>query len=225
MKKTIEISVPEGWHDVSLKQYLELMHELENYKDDEEASAAILLWKLCGVDGECLQTLPQETFMRLKGALSEFINKTECPLQRIIEVGGKYYGFETDLSRMAYGAYADITRWDVISIDKNWSSIMDILYRPVTNRKGELYNIEPYTGKPAGVDWSAVGMDVHFGTLFFFVNLSMDLAKDTQNSLMEMVGMGTDYPQTSLVSGEPMEQSLNLQVEMLRKLMRLHNNL
>lgn len=225
MKKTMEILLPESWADITLKTYLELITELKNYEGDEEASGAILLWKLCGIDGETLQGLSRDTFQKLRESLMSFLNRTEGPLQRIVDVNGNQYGFEPNLSQMSYGAYADITRWDTLTIDSNWPQIMDILYRPVTKQKGELYETEVYVGKPSGVDWMSVGMDVHFGALFFFVNLSMDLVKNTQNYLMEMAGMEACSHTTSHESGEPMEQLLNSQVEMLRKLIPSLGNL
>ena len=35
MKQTISIQVPDKWNDISLKKYLALQSDLENYKDDE----------------------------------------------------------------------------------------------------------------------------------------------------------------------------------------------
>ena len=225
MKKTIQITLPESWADVTLKGYLELQKELENYSDDEEAVAAVLLWKLCGIDGDTLKSIPRKTVMELRSGLSKFLNSMECPLQRIIEIDGVRYGFEPNLSRMSYGAYADITQSDKIGIDENWSKTMSILYRPITNQKGELYNIEPYTGEGNSINWESIGMDVHLGVLFFFLHLSLDLVSATQNSLMGTEAVAVNWDLTSLKSGKLMEQLLNLQMGTLRRLIQSHENL
>jgi hypothetical protein len=55
MRTTLTIEVPTTWGDVKLKQYLALMADLENYKDDEEAQTALMLLHLCGIQPEYLK--------------------------------------------------------------------------------------------------------------------------------------------------------------------------
>ena len=50
MKTEITLKVPTSYSDISLKQYLALQKEMENYKDDEEAVTAVMLYHLCGLD-------------------------------------------------------------------------------------------------------------------------------------------------------------------------------
>jgi hypothetical protein len=63
---------------------------------------------------------------------------------------------------------------------------MSILYRPVTNKIGKLYDIETYKGVIDGEKFMNVSMDVHFGSLFFFVHLLTDLRNSTLKSLTQM---------------------------------------
>jgi hypothetical protein len=138
-------------------------------------------------------------------------------LQRFVTIEGVEYGFEPNLSTMAYGAYADISRYDTISIDKNWAKIMSILYRPVTKKdKHGLYTIQQYDAKLDEKKWLDVTMDIHFGSLFFFLYLQMDLMKDTLNSLTE-----TEAPHSikSILaeSGELIQQYSNLLKETSKK--------
>lgn len=144
MKKSIQITIPQSWADITLGKWLELRSELENYKGDEEASFALLLLHLCGLEPNDIRGIPQATLAGIKGELGGFIGNQNLPLQRVISVGGDLLGFEPDLSRMSYGAYADITRWDTLTIDRNWEKVMSILYRPITSRKGDYYTIAPY---------------------------------------------------------------------------------
>jgi hypothetical protein len=80
---------------------------------------------------------------------------------------------------MAYGAYVDITKYETIEINKQWAEIMSILYRPVTSKKGKLYDIKPYDGEIDAEKFLNVGMDVHFGAIFFFKTLLKDLLNFT----------------------------------------------
>jgi hypothetical protein len=95
------------------------------------------------------------------------------------------YGFEPNLSQMSYGAYVDISKYETLVIDDKWAEIMSILYRPVIKKQGKLYDIESYKGEIHKEKFLNIGMDIHFGALFFFNNLLVDLLKDTQKSLMQ----------------------------------------
>jgi hypothetical protein len=182
MIKEIEINVPTDWSGISLKKYLDLQTDLEAYKDDELAITAAMLYHLCGLDPKYLNAIPVETYSEIKDTLSLFTDKIDVPLQRIVTIDGIEYGFEPNLSKMAYGAYVDISKYQNLQIDKNWPHIMSILYRPVKHKKGEMYSIETYTGIDNSDKFINIGMDIHFGALFFLLNLSMDLLNSTLNS-------------------------------------------
>jgi hypothetical protein len=186
MQKEINIKVPTSYADITLKNYLALQKEMENYKDNEEAVTAVMLYHLCGLDPIYLKGIAVEDYTVIKNELGTFIGNVELDLQKIIEIDGVEYGFEPNLSNMSYGAYSDITKYQQIQIDDNWANIMSILYRPVTKKVKDMYTIEAYSGELNGEKFLNVGMDVHFGTLFFLLNLSTDLLKDILNSSMEM---------------------------------------
>lgn len=185
MKKEIEIKVPTGWSAVNLTTYLKLQKDLEVYKDEEGAVNAVLFHHLCGLPVELISKLDIDTYSKIKTDLAGFMNSTEHELQRIITIDGIEYGFEPNLSQMSYGAYVDISKYETLNIDDKWSDIMSILYRPVVKKQGKLYDIQSYTGNIDGEKFTHLGMDIHFGTLFFFKSLLEDLLKDIQKSLMQ----------------------------------------
>ena len=186
MKQEVKIEVPNDWSAVTLKQYLSLKKDMDAYEGDEEALTACLFHHLCKFPIQYIQQLDIDTYIAIKSNLVSFFNKADLPLKRIIEIDGVEYGFEPDLSRMPYGAYVDISKYQSIAIDKQWAEIMSILYRPVIKQSGQLYDIAQYEGKIDGDKFMSVGMDVHFGALFFFVTLLKDLQKDTLKSLTDM---------------------------------------
>lgn len=201
MKQKLTITVPRDYSAITLKQYLEFQEELQNYKDDEEALETILLHYICGVPAEYVSKIDSETFSNIRRDLSSFMNNTDYPLQRFITIDGVEYGFEPNLSKMSYGAYLDIAKYDTITIDKNWGKVMDILYRPVTNKTGALYEIRSYDGNINEDKWMSVGMHIHFGTLFFFSGLLNDLVSFTQKSLMEEEGISPHIKSILLRNG------------------------
>ncbi len=186
MKKEIDIIVPQNWSAVTLENYLKLQKDLVAYGDDEVAYIATLLYHLCGVEPHMIPQLPTQVLNSIKTDLRGFMGDANYPLQSIITIDNKQYGFEPNLSTMAYGAYLDITKYENITIDKNWNKIMSILYRPVTKKVGKLYQIEDYDSKKTQPElFDKVGMDVHFGSLFFFLHTLTDLVNSTLNSLKE----------------------------------------
>ena len=187
MIKEIEISIPQGYEDITLRKYLALQKELKNYEDNEEAQAAVLVTYLCGIDSDDLIGLGRRDYVNISAEISNWIGNTTYPLQQFIWIDGVEYGLEPNLSNMSYGAYADITQYDTITIDDNWAKIMSILYRPVTKKVRDTYEIERYTGRIDSDKFLDVSMDKHFGTLFFFVHLSTDLVKSILNSTKEAV--------------------------------------
>lgn len=187
----VELTVPTSWETITLKKYLAYLKDAENYKDDEEAITAVTLMHFCGIQPDWISKISINDLALLKSKLNQFIGNQECELQRKIYVDGQAYGFEPNLSTMSYGAYLDITKYDTFSIDENWAKIMNILYRPIIMEKAGMYTIKPYDGKDNHEKFLDLGMDIHFGALFFFINLSMDLLKDTLNYSMEM-----DIPQS-----------------------------
>ena len=169
MKKTIEITVPNDWSAVSLKQYIRLQEDLKVYEDTPEAYEPTLMYHICGLTPEILSSLTSETLNSIREEISGFMGKSEeYPLQRIVKIGDVEYGFEPNLSEMAYGAYLDLSNHDSIQLDETWPDIMSILYRPIISKKGALYEIEKYNGvNPWDSEkWLSVGMDIHFGGFF-----------------------------------------------------------
>lgn len=208
MVQELTINIPQSYEDITLKRWLALQTEMENYKDDEEAVTAVIFYHLCGLDPTQLKGLSLEDYTNIKKDIEDFIGKTELPLQKFVTIDGVEYGFEPNLSQMTYGAYVDITKFETFTIDKNWQKIMNILYRPIERKKGDMYSIKPYVPNDDDGKWLEVGMHVHFGALFFFVHLSTDLLSSILKSTMEME-LPHNIRQILVRSGEVMQPFTN----------------
>jgi hypothetical protein len=189
MKQEIKIEVPTKWSAVTLNKYLALRKDLETYNGEEEAITACLFHHLCNFPLEYIQQLNIDTYIAIRQDLINFFNNVDLPLQKFITIDGVEYGFEPDLSRMAYGAYVDISKYETFEINEKWAEIMSILYRPLIKTTGKLYDIKAYDGTIDGEKFMNVSMDIHFGTLFFLKTLLKDLLKDTQKSLTGLTGL------------------------------------
>lgn len=185
MKQELTITVPTKWSAVSLEKYLKMRKDMETYKDNDEAIYAVLFYHLCNVDAPTINKLDIETYTAIQNDLSRFMQNTEYPLQQFITIEGKEYGFEPNLSQMAYGAYVDLGKYENLTIDDKWHEVMSILYRPIKKKIGLSYEIETYNGVINSEQFLNVDMEVHFGALGFFTNLLQDCQKGILKYLKE----------------------------------------
>lgn len=212
MKKEIELTIPTSYGDITLKKWLEMQKEMKNYEGDADAIGSLMIYHLCGLDPLYLNGLAMEDYNVIKNELASFLQDVELPLQKFINIDGVEYGFEPNLSKMAYGAYADISKFDTIAIDDNWAKIMNILYRPVIKKTGDMYLIQTYTGDDKYTKFLNVPMDVHFGALFFLSNLQISLLNSILKFSMETEALHSIKPILQR-SGEHMERLLTWQKE------------
>lgn len=189
MKQELTITVPTNWSAVTLRKYLQLQKDIKTYEDNDAALTATLFYHLCGVDAGTVKKLDLETFLKIKSDLESFIQTTDLPLKQFIKIGDVEYGFEPNLSHMSYGAYVDISKYENLGVDENWAEVMSILYRPITKKIGQSYEIKPYDGKLDSEKFLDVPMDVHFGALSFFFHLLGDLQKGILKYLKGVEGI------------------------------------
>jgi hypothetical protein len=216
-EQIVSVTIPQSWSEITLEKYLKYRKNLDMFKDDEdynEQNLLIALNILCGVDTQYITKIALDNLKLIQEDLSSFMGKTDFDLQRLITVNGIEYGFEPNLSNIAYGAYLDISKHDTIAIDKNWQKIMAVLYRKVKSKSGKYYDIEPYTGNEDDEWVKNTTMDINYGCLFFFINLSKDLVLSTLKSLKKEE-WETHQLLKSIMgkNGEAMLQLLNLQME------------
>lgn len=189
----VKVRIPTNWNDITLETYLKYRKTLDLYKDDDDddeidmvnKSIIIALDILCGVAPTFASQMPVEMLSHVMESLNKFMTDTTFDLQRIITIDGIEYGFEPNLSNMAYGAYLDISKYDKITIDNNWAKIMAILYRPVVSKSGKLYEIKEYNAMEDHSVFLKTTMDINFGCIGFFLHLSKDLTLYTLKSLKE----------------------------------------
>ena len=218
MKQQLTINVPKDWSAVTLQQFLDLKRDMETYKDEPDAIVACLFHHLAKFPVQYLQQLDIDTYIAIKKDIYDFFNKVELPLKRFIQIDGVEYGFEPNLSQMAYGAYLDISKYESLEVNEKWAEIMSILYRPVVKKVGALYDIEAYTGKIEKDKFLEVPMDVHWGAIFFFKGLLADLQSSILNSLMkDSEEIPAKIKSILLASGKAIPQSFSSQMEILRK--------
>ena len=175
--------VPEKWNEVSLKRYIDFHN---TYKEDvSDAEKEIhLVSTLTGAPYELLGKAKKSVINKVTSKLTELIT-TKCNEDLVLEftIDGTDYGFHPNLSQMKLKEFVDLDN----KLENEWRDmhkIMAILYRPITVRKKEKYDIEEYNFMTAATRaelfLNTMTIDVVNAAAAFFLRIALDYMKITQ---------------------------------------------
>tara|TARA_R100001460_G_scaffold46316_2_gene83815 strand:- start:5484 stop:6125 length:642 start_codon:yes stop_codon:yes gene_type:complete len=141
--KTKEFKLISSWSEVNLETWLKLVkfHKLDKSKEAKETIAA-----LSDIPKKLIDKLEIKDIATILGKISELQHKQDSSLRRIIEVEGKEYGFHPDLDSITLGEYADIETFIKNDIQNHLPELCAVLYRPIVEKKNNIYTIEAYDG-------------------------------------------------------------------------------
>jgi len=131
------------WEDVTLETWLQLI-DFETGTKTEEATNTIEA--LSDIPKRLVQELALSDVVAIMDKVGELQAKQDTSLKRLIEINGIEYGFHPDLSEITLGEYADIEQFIKNGIDKQLPELMAVLYRPIKEKKNDIYIVEPYNG-------------------------------------------------------------------------------
>jgi hypothetical protein len=202
----MEIIIPENWSEVSLEQYVKFYKSIRPYENTKDYEKKILensIYHFCGISADVYKSLPEKVFTDLSTSILELIKKSSKEkLVLSFELFGQKYGFISSFDDITYGEYVDLITYSKDTWN-NIALIMAILYRPITEEKGDKYNIEFYNGTNNNqVDLfnKKLTMDIVFGGLSFFFNLQLDLVTDILNfSMKNLQKISQDPKHTKLL--------------------------
>ena len=141
--KVKEFKLINSWEDVTLEKWLKLIDFKEDSKtkEAEETIAA-----LSNIPKQLVRELDLKDVAVLMDKLSGLQKKNNSSLKKIIEIDGVEYGFHPDLDSITLGEYADIETFIKEGLENNMPEIMAILYRPIKEKKNDIYIIDAYDG-------------------------------------------------------------------------------
>ncbi len=176
----IELTIPTTLNDIKLAQYQKF---LSIAKDNEESEflQQKMVQLFCGIDLKDVAQIRYKDVAEITANINNLFTKENHLIQRF-KMGGVEFGFIPNLDEMSTGEYMDldtyITDWDTMH------NAMAVLYRPITNKLGNKYQIEEYKGSITYAEvMRHAPLDVVLGAMVFFYNLGNDLLKSTVNYL------------------------------------------
>ena len=210
----IEINVPTSLNEVTLGQYQKYLKIAENNPEGNFLDAK-MIEIFCGIPLSDSYKLKMSSATAIVDIITELLNQTPKHTERF-KLNGIEYGFIPDLDDMSLGEYIDldnnVSKWEQMHV------AMNVLYRPIKISKVGKYNIEEYDVKnPDKMKDMPLGAAI--GSVFFFLNLGMELSKHTILSSSNQTEMEAIQEQlTSEQSGVGINQFMGSLTEILQNL-------
>ena len=173
-----------SWSDVSLESWMKLI-EVETGSQAIQAEETIS--ELSDIPKTMIKELSIADVAVIMSKIAEMQSKQDSSLKKIFKIEGIEYGMHPNLDLLTLGEYADIETFIKNGIEQNMPEVLAVLFRPVTERKGEAYTIESYDGEITirTEIMKKMSAEQVQAALFFFWNLGKELSKILPLCLME----------------------------------------
>ena len=182
--KTETFNLIKKWSDVTLETWLKLI-DFETGTKTEEATETIAA--LSDIPKKLIKELALSDVVAIMNQVGKYQEKQDTSLKRLISVNGMEYGFHPNLDDITLGEYADIGTYIKAGIEKNLPELMAILYRPIKEKKNDIYIIEAYDGdiRMRAEEMKLMSSEQVQSALVFFYNFAKVLCEILPLYLME----------------------------------------
>lgn len=195
--REVTIKLPESARELTVEQYQRFL----KVEGDETFMTLKALELFANIPLKVAYAMKADDILDISQHILSIVGGKH-PLVRRLSFRGQEYGFVPNLEEMSFGEYIDLDTYlsDMDMLHKT----VGVLYRPITNAKGEYYEIEEYKGTDGYADFP---LDVALGATLFFYRLSNKLLRDTPtSSVQEMKNSISPPPLTSAGSGDGMDR-------------------
>tara|TARA_B100000902_G_scaffold186969_1_gene179114 strand:- start:540 stop:1169 length:630 start_codon:yes stop_codon:yes gene_type:complete len=200
-----QIKVPESLEEITLKQYQKWL-KISEGKELDSFLQQKMIEIFCNVPLKQVLTIKMNYVNKICTAIDELFKKQPMFIDRF-KYKGVQYGFIPKLDDITFGEYVDL---DTYLADWNlMHKAMSVLYRRINFEKDKEYIIDPYESAEA-YDLQNITLDIVFGALVFFYNLSNELQLRILNYLatQEEVDLPQDL-RASVLNGVGINPSMD----------------
>jgi hypothetical protein len=218
-----EIVIPTSLSEIPLKSYQEFMKVVEKSNDDEFIGQKTIEI-FCGLKMKDVVKVKWSDVKSLTLHLNE-IFKAKPKFQATFKIKDMEFGFIPNLEDMSFGEYIDLE--SNISSVETFHKAMAVMYRPITKKVKDRYEIFEYKGTDEFSDvMKYASLDVVLGATVFFSTLGSDLVQHTLTSLEKEIKKNprimTLAKERNLINdGDGTIQSMRFLRETLQSLMTL----
>tara|TARA_R110000824_G_scaffold37238_10_gene114568 strand:- start:602 stop:1243 length:642 start_codon:yes stop_codon:yes gene_type:complete len=173
-----------SWSDVTLEKWIRVV-EAETGSKTKEAEETIAT--LSDIPRKLVKELALRDVAMIMQKIAELQTGRDVVLKKVIEIDGIEYGMHPDLSEITLGEYADIETFIKDGLNKNLPELIAVLFRPITERKNEVYTIAAYDGdiKIRAEIMKKMSAEQVQSVLVFFYRFVMIFAKTMPSFLMQ----------------------------------------
>ena len=191
MSDKTTLIVPSNIEDIHLYQYQKYLKIVDGVDKEAPEAEDFLAFKIleifCDVRYDEIRRLPAGVYEYAVGKVLECL-KESTPLEKTFWLKGTdgveiEFGFIPSLDDMTLGEYVDLD--GVIGDWDNMHKALAIMYRPIIEKKKDMYLIEEYKDIERYADLMKYApLNVALGAMLFFYRLGMKLSKHTMSSLL-----------------------------------------
>jgi hypothetical protein len=220
-----EIVIPTSLSEIPLKSYQEFMKVVEK-SNDEEFIGQKTIEIFCGLKMKDVVKVKWSDVKSLTIHLNE-IFKAKPKFQATFKIKDMEFGFIPNLEDMSFGEYIDLE--SNISNVETFHKAMAVMYRPITKKVKDRYEIFEYKGTDEFSElMKYASLDVVLGATVFFSTLGSDLVQHTltclETEIQKNPKIMTLAKERNLIKdGDGTIQSMRFLRETLQSLMKLPN--
>jgi hypothetical protein len=172
----LQITIPTTLEEITLEKYQKFLSIAKDNPDGEFLQHK-MVEIFCGIDLKNAAKISYKDVNEITNNLSNLFNQ-KYELKRTFKLGDTEFGFITNLDEITLGEYTDLDKyisdWDMMH------NAMAVLYRPITKKLKDKYQIEEYNGSYTYCDaMKYAPVDVVLGAVVFFYTLGNELLKST----------------------------------------------
>jgi hypothetical protein len=162
---------------VTLGQYVKVLQAQEAFSEDLIRLDTEII-KIFGLDNLSKSDCDKRIY-----DIIEYISR-EVDFIKTFKIGEKEFGFIPNLNKITTGEWIDLENYQ--GKPEFFHKIMAILYRPITNKYKDIYEIEPYLGTEEFENLMLeVDVNIFKSVMVFFYHIEKELLIDSGIYIMK----------------------------------------
>lgn len=170
----LELQIPTQMSEITLKRYQDFQ-QLIKTSNDEEFVMHKTLEIFCDIQLRDAFKIKATDVVEIVDGLARIFDQ-KAEFQTTFKIGDVEFGFIPKLEDMSWGEYMDLEKYIM-----DWSTYhraMAVMYRPITRKKGDMYEIAEYNGTEIYAEAMRFApLDVVQSASVFFYNLGNELSR------------------------------------------------
>jgi hypothetical protein len=181
----LEVNVPSKLSEIPLHKYQKFLKIVDKNIDDPNADRFVAMKMLeifCDIPAKYIYDYKIKDITKVTDILTKMFEERP-QLVKTFKIGDTEFGFIPNLEEMTFGEYIDLDTyigdWD------NIQKAMGVLYRPITAKIKDRYQIQKYQGDNYEDAMLNTPMDAVLSSVVFFYDLGIDLRNGIMDYLTE----------------------------------------